>query len=139
MADEGKARLSLQVRKDVRNFYKSLSFNFDITGEAGETPGEVLVTTTGVNISLSVLTSLGGVILMENLSEDYRVEYGIHDGLLMHPLGEILPEEAWLLRLSRNLGVEEQATGTGTTGIVNNLFFQSYGGSARVVLNAFDR
>lgn len=139
MANEAQVRVSLQIRKGLMAYQSSpTSFNADVAGSKGRTPGTITVGTNATNVDLSQLTT-PGLVWLQNLDASNYVEWGVHDGLLFHPLGEILPGECYVLRLSRNLGEEEQATGTGTTGVVNSLCLRANGAACRVTVDAFER
>ncbi len=104
----------------------------------GPSPGAFDVPTTGVDVDLSALTSPGWAILA-NLSSTYTIEFGIHDGTVFHPLGELPPLAAIPFKFSTNLGEEHTISGTGTTTDVNTFHMKSYGGTATGLVEAFER
>lgn len=138
MANEATVNCSLQIRLG-NGMYQSQpsSFRADVSTFKGPSPGAVTVATTGTNIDLSQLVQ-PGLCRIQNLSDTYLVEVGIHDGALFHPLLELLAGESYVMRLSRNIGEEEDVPGTGTTGDVNTLCLRAVGGSAVCLVEAFE-
>jgi hypothetical protein len=104
----------------------------------GPTPGMVNVPTDGVDVVFTELTRPGW-LEMYNYDDDNYVEFGLHDGSLFHPLGEIPPQIPIRIVLSRNLGVEMDVVGTGTSGIVNSLHLRANGAECQVFVGAFER
>lgn len=138
VADEASVRISLQIRAGLLNFQSQpTSFQADVATGKGPCPGAFTATTSGTNVDLSQLTQPGLCRIM-NLDPTNRVEVGIHDGALFHPLMEILPGEFYLIRLSRNVGEEEDVPGTGTSGDVNALCVRAVTASCVVVVEAFE-
>ncbi len=142
MANEGQARVGFTIRTGNLNHRPPQEvFNFNVDGEAkGPTPGGITVPTSGVNVDLSQL-DVPGVCMIKNLSADHAVEYGPYDESLelFLPFGEALPGEAWPVRLSRFLG-REMGTGTGTGAVGNATAFRikAIGGTANVLVEAFE-
>lgn len=139
MANEATVRNNLRIRKG-NLIYSSgnASFRANVSDDKGPTPGYLSVTTAGENVSFSELTT-PGLVRIKNLDETNYVEYGIHDGSLFHPVGEILPGEEYIFRLSRNLGEELNVSpGTGSTAVVNTFFLQANGGTCGVIVDAFE-
>lgn len=103
MADEAKIRISLAI--DVGNLsYRSSpqSFTMDVSSSKGPAPGVVAVSTTGVSIDLSQLTT-PALCWMRNLDLTNFVEYGRYDGTTFHPCGELLAGDFVVFRLARNI------------------------------------
>lgn len=105
MANE--ATITAQLRIDKNNVkYNSPNSTFqgDVTGKDGPVPGAISVTTSGTDISFSELTT-PGYVEFRSLEDDGGnfVEFGIWDGATFHELGELLPGENYILRLSRNM------------------------------------
>jgi len=146
MANEATIRVSLQIRKVSGSLvlldYQSrpTSFQATVTGTKGPTPGALTIPAGGEAVSFGEL-STPGLCILKNLSATVTVEYGIRDpGIdVFYPLGEILPGEIYLLRLSRNLLEEYQGTGTGTTSPGNQFFMKGMGGDVNVSVEAFEQ
>ena len=122
MADEARITSSLNVRKlsstgRVILEYQSRpnSFQADVSGRKGPVPGAVRVETMpGTNISFGELTQ-PALCRIGNLDLTNFLTVGIwdQDNSVFFPLMEILPEENYVIRLTRYLQ-EEFGTGTGT-------------------------
>jgi hypothetical protein len=120
MSGEANLHISLQINKSdsagIIN-YRSYDTQFaaDVNGALGPTPGAFIVSVYGTDVDLTELVQ-PGLCRVSNQDATNYVEYGIYDPELdkFHPLGEILPGEFFILRLSRNLGWEYAGTGTGT-------------------------
>lgn len=149
MANEARVTSSLQIFKRdestevVQLDYQSRPTTFlaTVLGSVGPTPGSVSVSVTGTDVNLSALAVPGGLCRVMNKDTTNRVEYGIYDPQAgtFYPLGEILPGETYVLRLSRNIAEEFSGTVTGTGTLANNsLRFKAYGGSVEVLVEAFD-
>lgn len=133
-------------------------FTSPITGNAGPSPGQVTATPAGVIVSLAALTSLGGLCQIVNQEFPYGtslpsgtasgnwIEVGawIASSSRFYPILEVLPQESYIVRLSRILGKYE-GTGTGTLGSGVSLMLKSfqYPGatytSASALVLAFDK
>ncbi len=117
MTDEAQIRTSLQINKNSIE-YRSLpaAFSADVSGTKGPTPGAVTFSTAGEDVDLTGLT-VPGLCRLQNQDSTNYVSYGIWDpeGNTFYPLGELLPGESYILRLSRDIE-EEFGTGGGTTG-----------------------
>src|SRR5678816_4215564 len=90
------------IRKD--NLYyqdQPSAYTATLVGTKGPVPGAISVPTTGVDVDLSQLTT-PGLCRIANLDLTNYVEWGIHDGSVFHPVGEVLPGEFCNIRLSRN-------------------------------------
>ncbi len=122
MADEARVVSSLSIRKTsstgvVILDYQSrpTSFQADVSGRKGPVPGAVRVETSpGTNINFSELTQ-PALCRIGNLDLTNFLTVGIwdQDNSTFFPLMEILPEENYVIRLSRYLR-QEFGTGTGT-------------------------
>lgn len=153
MANEATVRTILQIRKDNVDFPGLPgAFNATILADVakGPTPGAVAVSEDGTDIDLSELIEPGlcQIKNLEPASEDNLpyIEYGIWDPGVQryYPLGEMLPGETYVLRLSRYLGTPFIGTGTGTgTGtspdITTTLRLKAIGGPATGYVGAFER
>jgi hypothetical protein len=138
MANEATVRVSLSVRSGATPLYQSTpsGFSADMAAPKGPSPGAITVTTAGVDVDLAEL-SIPGLCFLHNTDDEYTVEYGIHDGSVFHPFGEMLPGEQAMFRFSKNLGEEHVTLGTGTTATVNSFHMKAYGGSAIVKVECF--
>lgn len=147
MSDEANIQISLQITKSddtgIVN-YRSYptQFTADVNGSLGPTPGAFIASIYGTDVDLSQLTT-PGLCKVSNQDSTNFVSYGICDPETdkFYPLGEILPGEFFLLRLSRNLAHEYAGagTGTGTTGAkTNTLRFVADTASCVVLVEAFE-
>lgn len=147
MANEATFSSSVNIRKvdasgNIQLEYRNTptSFRTDVTGIVGPTPGAFNVTTAGVNVDFSELTT-PTICVIYNLGNDYRFDVGIWDAdnSQFFPLLEVPPHEFYPLRLSRNLA-EEYGTGTGTIGAGNNAMrLKAIGGSTYARVDAFEQ
>ena len=147
MSGEAKIQLSLQITKDddagIVN-YRSYptTFDADVDGALGPTPGAIVVSIYGTDVEFSQLT-VPGLCRLSNEDATNYVTYGICDPETdkFYPLGELLPGEFYVLRLSRELGWEYagSGTGTGTTGaLTNKLCFVANTAACTVLVEAFE-
>jgi hypothetical protein len=144
MADEATIRTSLQINKPPYLDYQSrpTDFKADVTGTKGPTPGAITVSILGTDVDLSQLTT-PGLCRIQNQDDVNFVEYGIRENTTgkFYPLGELLPGETYVLRLSRWLGLEETSPGTGTgtaIGADNKLHFRADTAACNVLIEAFE-
>jgi len=143
MADE--ASITSDLRISVDNLeYQSLpqSFTADVSVARGPSPGNITVPTIGVAIDFSALTT-PGLCRMMNLDETNYVEYGTQDPdtNAFYPLGELLPGESYIIRLSRNLSEQHAGTGSGSSPVGSDtaeLWMRSDTASCDVLIEAFD-
>lgn len=143
MADEATIRCSLHVVKGSLVYQSNpTGFRADVNGAKGPTPGAIAVPLTGVAVSFSELTTPGLCRLMnlEAAGGNY-FEFGIRDpGLnVFYPLGEVLPGESYVLRLTRNLLEEYSGTGTGTTTPGNQFWLKANGAALTALVEAFEK
>lgn len=138
MANEFTVSGILQLRRGSQTYSSQPgSYRSDQSSQGGPSPGSINVPTTGTDVSFAQLTR-PGLCRIQNLNDTNRVEWGVHDGLLFHPVGELLPGEFVILRLSRNLGEEEDVPGTGTTAVVNTFFLRANVAACKVLVEAFE-
>lgn len=142
MADEIRVTVGVSINKDNLKYRPpAVTFRADMNGVAkGPSPGAITVTTDGTQVTFSELTT-PGLCLVKNLDEDNYVEYGILDPVTrtFYPLGEILPGEQYVIRLSRNLREAYLPySGTGTTGEVNSLYFKANTADCIIVVEGFE-
>ena len=77
--------------------------------------------------------------MLRNLDLTNYVEWGLYDGAEFTPIGEILPGEFYVLRLSRFLGSDiSTGSGTATTGSGNQLMIKAVTAPCNVVVEAFE-
>lgn len=142
MANEATIQSSLTITKGNLSYQsKPTSFRADVSGTKGPTPGALTVSTVGTDVSFAQLTT-PALCRISNLDTTNYLTYGIWDSQTdtFYPLGEVLPGESYILRLSRDLA-EEYGTGpgTGTTGLAtNNLRLRAYNQPLVAVVEAFE-
>lgn len=142
MSREATVNCGLLIRKGSLAYQSTPSaFTADVAGTKGPSPGAITVTTAGTDVDLSQL-SQPGLCWLQNLEPPGGnfVEYGVRDPATsgFYPLGELLPGEGFVLRLSRNLEEEYYpSTGTGTTGPTKRLHLKANGASVDVRCDAF--
>lgn len=140
MANEATVHSSLLIKKTNVDYQgRPSSFTALVTGAKGPTPGAVSVSTAGTDIDFSELTQ-PALCRFQNLDATNFVEWGIWDpeNTKFFPLGEILPGESYVIRLSRNIQ-EEFDTGTGTTGAnTNRLRFKADTAAVDALVEAFE-
>lgn len=141
MADEAIVRSSLQIKAGNVNYQSQpTAFKADVTGRKGPVPGAIAVSTDGTDVDFGELTT-PGLCRIQNLDPTNFVEYGIWEPATstLYPLGELLPGETYILRLSRNLQEEYLGTGTGTSAPTNRLRFKANTAACNVVVEAFEK
>ena len=142
MANEAQVRISLQILKDAMDYRSQPTvFHADVSGTKGPSPGAITVNPGGTDVDLSELI-LPGLCRIKNLDLNHFLEYGIFDpeSGVFFPLGEILPKEFYVIRLSRNL-FQEFGTGTGTADIgagTNRLRLKSSAHAIDALVEAFE-
>jgi hypothetical protein len=140
VANEATVSVSLGIVKSNRQLCRfQSSFNANVAGTKGPVPGAVTISTAGTNIDLSQLTT-PGLCVLRNLDVTNYVEYGIREPAtgFFYPLGEILPGEDYVLRLSRNIGEEYTNTGTGTSASTNTLHMKANSAAVVVSVEAYE-
>ena len=140
MANEATVRVSLTIRKG-NVFYQSRpeAFLADVSVGKGPVPGAKTCNSGELDIDFAELTN-PGLCRLSNLSSEGYLEYGIWDPetSVFYPLGEILPGESYIIRLSRNFGEEYSGTGTGTTAATNRFRVKGIAGSTVALVEAFE-
>lgn len=144
MANEATIRSSLQIFKgtdpiQLQYLSRPDSFTATVTGAKGPVPGAIQATIAGVDVDFSELTQ-PGLCRIVNLDATNFVTWGIWDPEIakFFPLGEILPGEFYVIRLSRLLSAE-LGTGAGTTGPnTNKLRLKADTASVNVSVEAFE-
>lgn len=137
MANEATLQIGMSITKNNLNFKSNpVTFRATVTGVKGPTPGAITVTTQGTDVDLSQLTT-PALCRISNLDSTNFVEWGIFDGIEFIPIGEILPGEFYIIRLSRRL-TKSYGTGTGTIDSGNTLRFKANAAPVNVVVEAFE-
>ncbi len=143
MASEIRVMASLAINSGSQQHQSQpTSFLADMLGQAGPTPGSILVSKYGTDVNLSQIVYPGGWVRMINLDPTNYVQWGAYDldsaGDFI-PVGEMLPGEPALFRLSRQLG-QEEGTGSGTASGASGvtLRLKAVGGACQVKVEAFD-
>jgi hypothetical protein len=137
-------QLGFTIRNGNGPNYQSnpTSFVYTMQGTMGPTPGTITVPIAGIDINLSQIVIPGGLCWITNYDNVNAVEYGIRDTVTdkFYPLGQILPGEPYLIRLSPAIGQEEPGTGSGTLSGSTALHFRPRERTASVVVrvDAFD-
>lgn len=139
MANEFLVRSGLQVKSGNVSYSRNKTFRASLRADdvLGPTPGMMTISTAGEDISFAELGN-PGLIWIENYDANNYIEYGLHDGTIFHYWGEVLPGEAFPIRLSRNFGEEAVAAGTGTSAVVNTFFVRANTAACRVLIEAFE-
>jgi hypothetical protein len=150
MANEVRVQSGLQVlkRNDANTIvmvdYQSrpISFQADMTGAVGPSPGAILALTTLTVVDLSLLT-IPGFYRISSLDDDTGnyVQYGIYDPQAdeFYPWGELGPGESYVGKFSRNLLEMYTNTGTGTTGTIKRVAVKAFNANAYCLLEAFEK
>jgi hypothetical protein len=117
VANEIRVQSSLTIQAGNLQF-QSLpqSFQLDMTGRKGPTPGAIAVSTSGTSVSLTELTTPGACVVA-NLDTANAVHLGLYDPETFRSyfLMKIHAGKAYAFYLSDLLG-DEILTGTGTGG-----------------------
>ena len=141
MANEARITNSLQIVAGYTDYQaRPTAFTATVTGRKGPTPGAISVAATGTVVSFAELAQ-PALCRIQNLDTVNYITYGIWDPETsrFYPLGELLPGESYILRLSRFLH-EEYGTGTGTVGgpSTNSLKMYANASTAVVLVEAFE-
>ncbi len=141
MSNEIRVQTNLQVVKGS-TFYQSrpTAFVATMNGTRGPTPGAFVASKTGTDVDLSELSQMGGLCRIQNLDSTNFITYGLFDtsSFRFYPLGDVLPGESYVLRLSQELG-EEIGTGSGTANLGGStLRIKAHGAACQVLIEAFD-
>ena len=145
MAGEARVHSTLTIRKQSGSVvvmdYRHAGgvFTADVDGTFGPTPGAFQVSTSGTDVDLSKLTT-PGLCRITNLDSTNYVSFGTYDPDtdVYAPVGEVLPGESYVIRLSRFLARE--LTGTGTLpGSNASLRFVAQNSPVNVLVEAFEK
>jgi hypothetical protein len=143
MANEITVNCALNITAGNLKFRSQpTSFRADITaGAMGPSPGAFTAALAGTHVDFSALTT-PGMCVIRNFDTANYVMVGIHDGTEFYPLLELLPGEAYALRLSRYIG---RSVGTGVAGTAAydggtyTLMVKSTVAPCKVSVEAFDK
>ena len=138
MANEATIRSSLQIRAgNVAYQSQPSSFQADVTGRKGPSPGAISALTTGTAVSFAELVTPALCRIM-NLDATNFITVGVYDGASFFPVIELLPGESYVVRLSRYLNAEFENTGTGTNADANQLMVLADTAECVVLVEAFE-
>lgn len=118
------------------------SFLGDMLGTKGPTPGVLSISTAGTDVDFSQLNTYGGLCEIANLDATNFLTWGIWNvaNSLFFPVGEVLPGEQYVLRLSRFFGEDYQGVGTGTdASTANRLRLKANTATIVATVKAFDQ
>lgn len=141
MSNEATVRVSLAIRTGSQQYQSNpTTFQADVSKAAPASPGRLTVGVHGSSVDLSKVAT-PGLCWVQNLDPTNFVEYGIRDpsGGKFYPLGEIMPGEFYVLRLSRNVLEDYTNTGTGTTGAVNTFWLKADTAPCEVDVQVFEK
>lgn len=141
MAGEVRIKCSMEISKDnVKHKTFPLDFTADMTGAKGPTPGAFTAALAGTRVDLSELDT-PGLCKITNLDTVNVVQWGVFDGSEFYPLGELLPGEFYIFRLSRFLGrsMGSGVAGTGTYDLgTYDMMVKSMVAACNVCVEAFE-
>lgn len=138
MANEIRVTSSIQVNNaNLKYASKNTSFLADQATAKGMSPGLIDATTAGTVVSFSGLTT-PGLCEIINLDPTNYVQYGLSDGSYFYPLGEVLPNESYTIRLYRSLGRREAIPGTGSSSPLS-FMVRADTAACNVIVNGFDK
>lgn len=116
MSNEATVRTGMQIIVGGLTYRPpTAAFNVNVSAAKGPTPGLVVVPILGVNVDFSELT-VPGLCRIINYDTTNFVTYGLGDSVTneFYPLGEIGPGESYIIKLSRNLSIDQDELTTGT-------------------------
>jgi hypothetical protein len=141
MTQEFQLRVSLQCKKGNLTYQSQpTAFTADMVGVArGPSPGAVNVAVAGTDVTFTQLTR-PALCRITNLDAVNYIEYGIRDASTnrWYPLGEVLPGEFYIIRLSRNLFREYPGTGTGSYAPADTLRLRANIAPCVALIEAFE-
>lgn len=113
----------------------SVSIPFTASAPIGPTPGSIAVDVgTPRDVDFAELEAMGGPCWLENEGDNGYVEYGLWDGAVFYPWGELLAGEGHPFRMSRRILNGE--SGTASLFVVR---FIAYTADTRVFVGAYDK
>ena len=149
MSNEASVTSGLRIKSGNLSYQPPAStFNADVAGQNGPTPGALTVSTAGTDVNLSQLAGGGGFCELTNYGASvgdadpsHYVEYGIWStsALIFYPLGKILPGETYVIRLSDNILMQEPGTGTGPASGTTTFRLKAHNSPCTARINAFDK
>ena len=129
-------RSNVSVLKGALSYISNQQFRATMAGEKGPSPGSFVATAAGVDVDLTNLTN-PGIAVLKNIDDEFGAVYGVLDGSDFFPLGDLLPGEQYVIRLSQFLG-QTLGSGTGTGGPAVAFHIRGIGGDANVSVEAFE-
>jgi hypothetical protein len=116
------------------------TFRANVLGTLGPTPGGIVATAAGNDVSFGSLVT-PALIVLENYDPVNYFEFGIYDSstTTYYPLGEVQAQEGYIFRLSRRLGFTESNVGTGTIGLGKTFRIKAPDGPVNCFVGAFSK
>ena len=102
MTQQINGSIGLSINNGNLQFQSSNHLGATQVNANGPSPGAILATTGGVNVSFAQLV-LPGVCLIKNNDPTNYVTIGLFDGSTFRPFAEVLAGETYLLRFSRTM------------------------------------
>jgi hypothetical protein len=118
MSQEIRIQATLQVTNPPVQYYSQPGVSIaNQVGVGGPAPGTVLAGVGGININFGPLTT-PACCRIQNYDTVNFITYGVFDAESneFYPLGEALPGESYVIRLSRHMKTVYPPTGTGSPG-----------------------
>lgn len=140
MASEATIRSSLQIKADnIQYFSRPTAFKADVAGRAGPTPGLVVATVAGTDVSFALLTNKG-LCRIQNLDLNNSVRVGVWepDTNKFYPFMRLLPGESYVFRLAPDFGAEYSGTGSAVADSNNTLRVKASNAACDVLVEAFE-
>lgn len=127
------------VNGDLEYSSRPAAFQADQAVAIGPTPGTLLVSTNGIDIDLSELTT-PGMARFQNLSTANIIDVGRFDpdSNKFYPFLKLKPGESYIVRLSEHITEEYLGTGTGTTSSATTLRAKARNAASRLLVEAFN-
>ncbi len=151
MANEARVTSSLTVQKRSSDGtvlmidYQSRPTTFvaDVDGDRGPFPGSIPVDENGVEVDFGSTGFSPSLCRIMNQSDTYTVVWGSLNSSsgVFSPIGDLLPGESVVIRLSQFLFQTIYAAGTGTApgGDTTGLYLKALDGTANALVEAFER
>lgn len=140
MTNEVRINTSMNIRASTGPLQyqnEPSSFQANMSGAQGPSPGSVIATPNGTVVTFPGLTSPRLCRIM-NQDPTNWIAVGMYDGVHFYPMIELLPGETYIVRLSRHLGGEYTTTGTGSIGHPGALMVKCPAANAEALIEAFN-
>lgn len=144
MSNEATVRVSLSIRKVsdgivLLDYSRTAGYQEDVTGTKGPSPGAIAVSTDGVAVDLSEITTPGWC-WFHNQDGTNRVTVGIRDpdSGYFYPMLDLLPGMRYPVYLSQDLLEQYEGTGTGTGTVNNQLWIKAFTAACNVLVEVFE-